>query len=147
VLEAAWGKLARDHAGYAVWWNPATKLRAREGVPNPTPSHGRGLELAPYASTLDRIANLDELVISGAPSVPPGEWDPAPVIVAINGKQLRLTVRVDAPPVDDVAVLAKLREIWGEPVTEGARWWFGKGRLVVRRVDQVPAFEITYTTP
>jgi hypothetical protein len=147
VLEAAWGKLARDHTGYAVWWNPATRTRARFDVPNPTPSRGRGLELAPYAPTLDRVANLDELAIAGTPSIPPGEWDPGPVIVAITGKQLRLTVRVDGPPVDEAAVLAKLRELWGEPLVEGERWWFGKGRLVARRVDQVPAVEITYQTP
>ena len=147
ALEGAWGKLARDHAGYAVWWNPTAHVRAREGVPHPTPSRGRGLELAPYVSTLDRVANLEELAILGAPSIPPGEWDPGPVIVAITENQLRLTVRVDGPPVDEAAVLAKLREIWGEPATDSGRWFFGKGRLVARRVDQVPALEITYVTP
>jgi hypothetical protein len=148
TLESAWGKLARDHSGYAVWWNPAAHVRARFDVPNPTPSRGRGLELAPYVSTIDRIANLDELVIAGLPTVPPGEWDPGPVAVSItDAKRVRFTVRVDGPPVDESAVLAKLREIYGEPVADSGRWFFGKGRLVVRLVDQAPALEITYTSP
>jgi hypothetical protein len=151
TLESAWGKLARDDAGYAVWWNPAEHVRARFDVPNPTPSRGRGLELAPYVSTIDRVANLDELAIAGLPAVPPGEWDPGPVVVSITeanpGKRVRFTVRVDGPPVDEQAVLAKLREIYGEPLAIDDRWTYGKGRVVVRHVEQVPAVEITYLSP
>ena len=151
MLESAWGKLARDHAGYAVWWNPAAHVRARFDVPNPTPSRGRGLELAPYVSTIDRIANIDELAIAGLPAVPPGEWDPGPVVVSISeanpGKRVRFTVRVDGPPVDERAVIAKLREIYGEPLAGDDLFTFGKGRLIVRHVEQVPAVEITYLSP
>ena len=146
TLEAAWGKLARDHTGYATWWNPRAKLRAREGVPHPTPSKGRGLEIAPYTPLLDRVANLDELVIDGKSVVAPGEWDPLPITIAIDGKRLRFTTRVDAPPVDEAAVLAKLREIWGEPtlLVDGAA--YGNGRVLVRRIEP-QRVEITYVAP
>jgi len=152
ALEAAWGKLARDHAQYAVWWNPAAHLRARHDVPHPTPSLGRGLELAPYVSTIDRIANIDEMILdvnAGTIYVPPGEWDPAPVAVTVTdakpGRRVRFTVRVDGPPVDEAAVLAKLREIYGVPTEASGTWTFG--RVTARRVALLPAVEITYLPP
>ena len=119
---------------------------ARFDVPHPTPSKGRGLEIAPYTPLLDRVANLDELMIEGKSVVPPGEWDPLPITIAIDGKRLRFTTRVDAPPVDEAAVLAKLREIWGEPMllVDGAA--YGKGRVLVRRIEP-QRVEITYVAP
>lgn len=152
ALERAWGTLSRDHAQYAVWWNPAAKLRARHDVPHPTPSRGRGLELAPYVSTIDRIANIDELLLdvaAGTIHVPPGEWDPVPVAVVVTAspRRARFTVRVDGPPVDEAAVLAKLREIYGEPTGGDGLWTYAGGRLTARRVETVPAVELVYLTP
>ena len=150
ALEAAWGTLARDHAGYAVWWNPALGIRARFDVPNPTPRIGRGLELAPYVSTIDRIANYEEMVLdtaAGRVTVPPGEWDPAPVIVTVDTtavRRVQFTVRVDGPPVDEAAVIAKLDEIWGVHTVVGNAWTYAKGRVTVRRVETLPALELSF---
>jgi len=88
-------------------------------------------------------------VNAGTIYVPPGEWDPAPVAVTVTdakpGRRVRFTVRVDGPPVDEAAVLAKLREIYGVPTEASGTWTFG--RVTARRVALLPAVEITYLPP
>ena len=127
TLERAWGPLARDHAGSPLWWNPTARVRARFDAAHPTPSMGRGLELAPYEPLLPRLAKLETFQPG---RIPPGEWDQLPILVISVDGGVRFTVRVDGPPVDEAAVRAALD---------------GK-RASVRRVELFPALEITYLT-
>jgi hypothetical protein len=143
TLEAAWGPLARDREGQALWFAP--NLRVRFDAQHPTPRFGRGIELSSYVSTLDRVENLPELV--DAEMIPPGEWDRVPIKVTVVGKQLRFMTGVDAAPVDEAAVRARLDAQYGAPVEEAGRWSYAKGLVTLRRVDESARVEITYLAP